>query len=138
MLATQLIIQVIAVYLAYLFGMFYQILSTFPIVWQGVHQDSIGIEGLNYLSLSRSRLFSRRTNSWSDSRSNLPALKASEQRHRPSRVQIPLTFVGSCLVPIGLFWYGWSVEANTHCIVPNIGITIFGAGAMICMQCMQT
>ena len=49
-----------------------------------------------------------------------------------------VTFVGSCLIPVGLFWYGWSVEAKTHWVVPNLGIAIFGAGAMICMQCMQT
>ena len=51
MLATQPIIQVIAVYLAYLFGMFYLILSTFPTVRQGLYQESVGIAGLNYLSL---------------------------------------------------------------------------------------
>lgn len=34
-------------------------------------------------------------------------------------------FVGSVLVPIGLFWYGWSAEARLHWIMPIIGSAIF-------------
>ena len=61
MLATQPIIQKIAVYLAYLFGMFYLLLSTFPTVWQGVYQESVGIAGLKYLSFGLGFFLGART-----------------------------------------------------------------------------
>lgn len=51
LLVTQPIIQLIAAYMAYLFGLFYLILSTFPGVWEGVYGESVGVGGLNYLSL---------------------------------------------------------------------------------------
>ena len=61
MLATQPIIQMIAVYLAYLFGLFYLILSTFPKVWQGLYEEGVGVGGLNYLSLGIGFLIGART-----------------------------------------------------------------------------
>ncbi|RMJ24995.1 MFS multidrug transporter [Aspergillus sp. HF37] len=42
------IVQLIALYAAYLFGMLYLRLSTFPGVWEGVYP---GIGGLNYIAL---------------------------------------------------------------------------------------
>jgi hypothetical protein len=50
-LGTQIIIQVLALYMAYLYGLMYLVLSTFPSVWQGVYHESVGIGGLNYTSL---------------------------------------------------------------------------------------
>ena len=37
--------------MAYLYGLMYLVLSTFPSVWEGVYHESVGIGGLNYLSL---------------------------------------------------------------------------------------
>ena len=137
MLATQPIIQVISVYMAYLFGLFYLILSTFPVVWSEVYGESVGIAGLNYISLGLGFFLGAQ----SAARLVDVIYRRLKQRNKDKgcpEFRIPLTFLGSVLMPIGLFWYGWSVEARTHWIVPNLGITIFGAGAMICVQCMQT
>lgn len=51
LLGTQVIVQVLAVYMAYLYGLIYLVLSTFPILWEKDYHMSIGIGGLNYLSL---------------------------------------------------------------------------------------
>jgi len=45
---------------------------------------------------------------------------------------------GAFLVPIGLLWYGWTSQAHTHWILPNIGAAIFAAGVIIGFQCIQT
>ncbi|CAK7237298.1 hypothetical protein SEUCBS140593_009912 [Sporothrix eucalyptigena] len=44
---------------------------------------------------------------------------------------LPTMIVGGFLIPIGLFWYGWSAEAKTHWIVPIIGTSFLGAGVII-------
>jgi hypothetical protein len=44
---------------------------------------------------------------------------------------------GSIMVPIGLFWYGWSAHAKLHWVMSNIGAAIFTAGSIICFQCIQ-
>lgn len=51
LLGTQIIIQTLAVYMAYLYGVLYLMLSTFPSVWEDVYHESVGIGGLNYISL---------------------------------------------------------------------------------------
>jgi multidrug resistance protein len=51
LISTQPIIQVLAVYMAYLYGLVYLVLSTFPILWEGTYGESVGIGGLNYISL---------------------------------------------------------------------------------------
>ena len=113
MLATQPIIQVIAVCLAYLFGIFYVILSTFPTVWQDVYQESVGVAGLNYLSLKIGFFLGAQAASQAVDRIYQRLKVKNNDIGRPE-FRIFLTFVGSCLIAIGLFWYGWSVEAKTH------------------------
>ncbi len=44
---------------------------------------------------------------------------------------LPTLIVGGVLLPIGLFWYGWSAEARTHWIVPILGTAFLGGGVII-------
>lgn len=45
---------------------------------------------------------------------------------------------GALLVPIGFFWYGWSISAHAHWILPNCGAALFGSGIIISMQCVTS
>ena len=137
LLATQPIIQVISLYMAYIFGLFYLILSTYPGVWQGVYGESIGIGGLNYISLGIGSFIGAQGNALVNDRI-YRRLKARNNDVGRPEFRVPPMFIGSVLIPIGLFWYGWSVQAHTHWIVPNIGIVFVAAGYMLCLICMQT
>ncbi|KJR81437.1 Major Facilitator Superfamily protein [Sporothrix schenckii 1099-18] len=44
---------------------------------------------------------------------------------------LPTLVVGGVLMPIGLFWYGWSAETRTHWIVPILGTGFLGCGVII-------
>lgn len=46
-----MIIQVLALYMSFLYGLMYLVLSTFPGLWEGPYNESIGIGGLNYISM---------------------------------------------------------------------------------------
>lgn len=35
---------------------------------------------------------------------------------------------GAILIPIGLFWYGWALQAKSFWFVPLLGMAVFGAG----------
>lgn len=120
LLGTQPMVQLIAVYMAYIFGLFYLILATFPSLWEGAYHESIGIGGLNYISLglgfTLGAQISARVNDIIYRR-----LKAKNNDIGKPEFRIPAMFVGSVLIPIGLFWYGWSAQAHTHWIMPNLG-----------------
>lgn len=45
---------------------------------------------------------------------------------------------GSLVVPIGLFWYGWSAEEKTHWIVPIIGTAFVGIGTLAVFMPIQS
>jgi hypothetical protein len=70
-------------------------------------------------------------------------------------MRVPAILFGALIVPIGLLyvldlsyverlvtipfrrWYGWSAEAKTHWIMPIIGTTIFGFGAMMTLYALS-
>lgn len=52
--------------------------------------------------------------------------------------RIPLLIPSTIAIPIGLFWYGWTGQAQTHWILPNIGAFIFCFGTIMAMQVIQT
>lgn len=137
LLTTQPIVQVIALYMAYLFGLFYLLLSTFPGVWEGVYNESVGIAGLNYISLGVGFVIGAQVNARLSDRI-YRHLKMKRNNTGAPEFRIPAMFFGSLFIPVGLFWYGWSVQAHIHWIMPNIGIAIFSVGSIICLQCMQT
>jgi hypothetical protein len=56
LLATQPIIQVLALYQAYNYGMLYLFISSFPALWGGRYEMSTGTRSPNYLSLALSSL----------------------------------------------------------------------------------
>lgn len=173
LLTTQPIVQLIALYMGYLFGLFYLILSTFPTLFGEVYGQSLGISGLHYISLGlgftvgaqvnaqiTDRLYKRLTAkhyqklqkegpiecncscTCHNAHGNMPPTMAPTvppgmPRKGCPEFRIPSMFVGSLLIPVGLFWYGWSAQARLHWIMPDIGITIFAAGSITCLQCMQ-
>ena len=136
MLFTQPIVQLIAMYMAYIFGLFYLILTSFPSVWENVYKESIEISGLNYLSLGVGYIIGAQVNGYLNDKI-YQRLKARNGGQGRPEFRVPLMVIGSILMPIGLFTYGWSAQEKVYWIVPNIGIGIFACGSVFCLQCMQ-
>jgi len=115
----------------------YLLLSTFPGLWENEYHESVGIGGLNYISLGVG--FFLGTQICAPCQDLIyRKLKARNNGVGKPEFRVPLMVPGALLVPIGLFWYGWSARAHTHWIVPNIGATVFAAGVIIGFQCIQT
>jgi len=51
LLATQPVVQVWSLYCAFLWGLLYLLIATFPTVWTDTYGESVSIGSLNYLSL---------------------------------------------------------------------------------------
>ena len=137
LLGTQIIVQVLAVYMAVLYGLFYLVLSTFPTLWSDVYHESVGIGGLNYISLGLGFFIGTQVCAPCQDRI-YRALKRRNNGVGKPEFRVPLMVPGAVLVPIGLFIYGWTAEAHTHWIGPNFGAAIFSAGVVIGFQCIQT
>lgn len=137
LLGTQIIIQMLALYMAYTYGLMYLVLSTFPTLWADVYHESIGIGGLNYISLGVGLFIGTQVCAPLQDRIYRALKKRNNGVGKPE-FRVPLMVPGALCVPIGLFWYGWSAQAELHWIMPNIGVAFFGFGVITSFQCIQT
>jgi hypothetical protein len=157
LLGTQPIIQALALYMyvhntepprnpreratdfrrAYLYGLMYLVLSTFPTVWSDVYHESVGIGGLNYISLGVGFFLGTQICAPINDRIYKKLKLRNNNEGRPE-FRVPLMVPGAILVPVGLFIYGWTARRSVHWIVPNIGAAIFAAGTIMGFQCTQT
>jgi multidrug resistance protein len=147
LLFTQPIVQVLALYIGYVYGVLYLVLASFPVLWTNPrtgpkakppgYGESAGIGGLNYISLGLG--FYLGTQIAAKTADKIyKALKAKNDGVGRSEFRVPLMFPGAIMVPIGLLIYGWAAQNFTHWIVPNIGTLIFAAGNQLVFQNCQT
>lgn len=123
LLATQPIIQVLALYQAYNFGMLYLFISSFPSLWDDRYGMSTGIASLNYLSLAFGSLVGAQIcGPLTDTiycKLKKPYGYADDAPGSPE-FRIPLMIPASIMIPCGIFLYGWSAEAKLYFLLPNV------------------
>ncbi|KZV92010.1 MFS general substrate transporter [Exidia glandulosa HHB12029] len=120
----------LSLYTAYLYGLLYLMLTTFPILYENVYGWGPGIAGLAYIGLGLGFLIAGMGGSQVMSKIYL-SMTAKNGGVAQPEYRIPGMIVGSIIVPIGLFWYGWSADAQIHWIMPIIGTAFFGFGVML-------
>ncbi|KAH6651542.1 fluconazole resistance protein [Truncatella angustata] len=131
------IVLLLSVYMAVLYGYLYLLFTTFPQVFRGQYDFSTGSIGLSYIGIgvgSVLGLFS----SGAVSDRLVVGLKVRNGGESKPEYRLPPMAVGACLVPIGLFWYGWTAEKQLHWILPILGTTILGGGMVIVLMSIST
>ena len=62
-----------------------------------------------------------------------------EQDQKPDpEFRLPPAILGGVLVPISLFWFGWTTYSSVHWVVPIIGSIFFGAGVLLAFSGIWT
>ncbi|KAI9513187.1 multidrug resistance protein 4 [Russula earlei] len=111
-------------------GIYYLMFATFPGLFNDVYHFRTGVSGLAYLGVGIG--FSVATAMGGHYGNKVyHALAARNGGQGKPEMRVPAILFGAFIVPIGLFWYGWSAEAKIHWIMPIIGTGIFGFGAML-------
>lgn len=136
-LGTEPIVQVFALYMAVLYGVLYLSLTTFVKVFTLQYGEGTGIAGLHYLAIALgstvggqlgARVLTQVYN----------RLKAKNGGIGVPEMRLPLLMVSATTLPIGLLIYGWSVQAHTFWLVPDIGVFIYSVGIGANWTCIQT
>ncbi|WQF82588.1 Putative sugar transporter, major facilitator superfamily, MFS transporter superfamily [Colletotrichum destructivum] len=136
LLLTQPILQVVAIFLAYNFGMLYIVLSTFATLWIQRYGQTESQSGFHYIALVIGYTIAAQVGGKVMDRL-WRYLKARSGENTAPEYRVPLMVPGAVLIPLGLLLYGWTAERHTHWIVPDIGIGIFGCGIILNTQAMQ-
>lgn len=130
MLGTQVIVQLLATYMAVLYGTMFLFLYIYPIIWTEQYGQSAKTSSLNYISFAIGLI------AGVNFAGRLSDALYTRLRNRTNNgcpeFRIPPMAIGTVFVPIGLLVWGWSGEAKVHWVVPNIGSLIFAMGVYIC------
>lgn len=125
-----------SLFLAYNFGILYIVLATFATIWIDVYYQTLTTSGLHYISLAVGYTLAAQIGGpltdriWNH-------LQAKHDGNTAPEYRVPLMLPSIFLIPAGLFWYGWSVHAQTHWAVVDVGIGVFGCGIILGTQSMQ-
>ena len=123
-----------AVYVALIYGTFYSFFEVFPLVYVDIYGFNMGQMGLTFLSITVSVIIAIALY-WSYIYWVVePEIKTSGLG-APERRLIPALYA-SFLCPVGLFIFAWTSRADVHWIVSVVGVTIFGVGIFILIQCI--
>lgn len=130
MLGTLPPVSILALYVAVVYGVLYLLFSTFTFVYAEQYGFSSGVIGLSYVPTGIGMLFGVLTFGALTDINIKKKMAKGEMPVPEDRLPISLTLPSGLIIPAALFWYGWSIEGNTHWIVPMIGEALFCFGLM--------
>jgi MFS family permease len=140
LITTQVIVQALSLYLLYVYGILYIVLTSFPTLWSGPeprgYGEALGIGGLNYISIGLGFFVGAQLCTPLQDRIYAALKRRYGGVGRPE-YRVPMMVPGAVLLPVGLIIYGWTAEYKTHWIFPNIGAFLFSVGTIIGYQCLQ-
>jgi hypothetical protein len=125
----------LCIYSALILGILYLFFGAFPLVFSTNHGFNLWQTGLTFLGLAIGMVAGVLTNPlWRRNYLRLITnanknLKEGDVQPKPDpELRLPPAILGGVLVPIGLFWFGWTTYSSVHWIVPIIGSVFFSAG----------
>jgi hypothetical protein len=125
----------LCIYTAFLLGILYLFFGAFPLIFSTNHGFVLWQTGLTFLGLIVGLLGGVMTNPlWHKNYQRLIAkananLPEGQKPQAPEpELRLPPAILGAVLIPISLFWVGWTTYPSVHWIVPIIGSIFFGAG----------
>lgn len=116
-------------YLALIYALLYCWFESFPIVFVGIYGFSLGTEGLAFLGILIGALIIMPPFFWYTHKYTEPQFNETGDI-RPE-LRLTPAFLGAFLIPVCLFWFGWSARRSIHWIMPIIGSSFFSMGAFL-------
>lgn len=137
MLVCSPVILLLSLLMFVIYGYLYLIFTAMPVLFQGRYGFSTGSVGLTYLGLGigsfAGSIFSGIA---SDNLAEYMQRKAGDSDPKPE-YRLPLVALASFIVPIGLFWIGWTAESDQHWVLPIIGTSILSFGVTVAFVSRQ-
>jgi DHA1 family multidrug resistance protein-like MFS transporter len=123
------IVLVLNIYIGLIYALLYIWFESFPIVFIGIYHWREQMLGLSFLGIFVGTLIL------------IPPFfaylyfvqepKYNDKGELKPEERMPIAIFGAFIVPICLFWFGWTSRASVHWIVPIIGSGLFGIAALL-------
>ncbi|TFK37877.1 MFS polyamine transporter [Crucibulum laeve] len=131
------IVQLLGVYMAFLYGIFYLFLTTLPVIFSKIYHQEPGIAGLHYIALGLGLSIASQTNARYMDRIYVH-LKNKNGGVGEPEFRLPAMLPGTILLPIGLFLSGWSAQGHLHWAATDVGSALISGGMILTFQSIQT
>jgi len=126
MLFTELFVSLISLYASFLFGLLFFFFLAYPLTFGPIYGFGLGSRGLAFIGIGLGTLtgnigfiilfrWFHKTKAFSD------VMKAF----------LGPAMIGAVMLPISLFWFGWTARRGVHWIVPIIAGFPFGYSMML-------
>ncbi|KIH94350.1 major facilitator superfamily transporter multidrug resistance [Sporothrix brasiliensis 5110] len=133
MIASELIVSCVCIYLALLYAIFYMTFTAFPLVFVDIYKFSPGVEGLIFLAIGAGTLLSISI-FYAYDNYLLNAIDRGEAWTKQEEYRrLPLACLGGPVFVISLFWLGWTARADISFVAPMLAGIPFGLGFMSAM-----
>ncbi|KAL4939117.1 hypothetical protein BDV06DRAFT_199502 [Aspergillus oleicola] len=129
------IVFLFSLFAAVSYGYLYLMFTTITSIFENQYGFSPSLAGLAYLGFGVGSLVGLVI---SGVVGNKIAIAHTAQGKFSPESRLPPMMFGAWTIPIGLFWYGWSAQAQTHWIVPIIGTGVFAVGLMTVFMAANT
>jgi hypothetical protein len=136
-LFTSLIVLLLAIYMAFVFGLLYLLLTTVTGVFKDTYNWNPEICGLAYLGLGFGFTIGLGVVAHTSDVTVTRLTKANRGVYKPE-MRLASCIIFAFFVPISFFWYGWATEQQAHWIISILGLAPFGFGMMGIFAPIQT
>lgn len=123
------------VFTSVLYGIYYGFFEAFPLTYMGIYGFNRGQLGIVFVGcFTAGAILGIGTYvayQWFYLEPDMRRRGPREQEHR----LVP-ALISVWLLPIALFWFGWTADPKIHWIVSIIGLVFFGYGAFVLFQCV--
>lgn len=123
------IVLLTSIYMAIVYGTLYMEFAAFPIVFEQYKGWDAGESGLAFLGITVGMAFAVFYALLDQKR--YVRIAKMHNGMPPAEARLPMSIVGSMLIPIGLFWFAWTTGNNIHWIVPIVGSVFFACGIVL-------
>jgi MFS family permease len=137
LLCTSPIVLLTSLYVGLVYAYTYLLFTSFPLMYEQIYGFDQSSVGLTYLGCGVGFSIGLVIFGTLSDRTAKKKAQAGDGEWKPE-YRLPPLLPGSIVVPIGLFWYGWSAEEHVHWIMPIIGSGIFALGNLAIFLPVQT
>ncbi|EKM57364.1 uncharacterized protein PHACADRAFT_93065 [Phanerochaete carnosa HHB-10118-sp] len=119
------------IYVALVYGILYIFIESFRVVFVETHGFNLGENGLAFLGIFVGSALTYAVYA----PYALRVLKPHFVNNTfVPEMRLPIAIVGSVLLPISMFWFGWTSDAIVHWSVPIVASALFAAGTYMLFQ----
>lgn len=129
MLCLSPIVFSLSLYMAVVYGYLYLVFTTITALFETVYGFSQGTAGLSFLGIGIGMMLGLVVFG-ATSDKVVTILANRNDGERKPEYRFPHMMAGAVMIPVGLFWYGWSAQARVHYIMPIIGTGFIGCGLL--------